>query len=455
LALALSALLVAIPMATAANASSLAIEGPAHADLATQAVFALADGRGLSWSATAQSVVVDRAYGSYTKTDHPALSSYGPTQTSTLTFQDAAIQGLEAREGGAILVRALGASIAGQASMPTGLRAVVQEQPRFLEFGSADGTGGDPSTHYYIDEGMPGRYVAATQDGLSVTLHGTFLLVAYGADYVLTSEGRTMTMRTGPQDAQSVAGVSQGTDEQDRITLVNATLTLAVPGRATLWTTGGQVAFTGTLAAEAAQALEIQGLRPLPSLADGAARYQGAATLAIAPASASALTIEGARATLPAPATPGASGWGLLVVAALTATAIGVVALLLARRRARVEDDTAAALAAMGERRHADAIAPLQRALLRRPHDALLTLDLAICLEEVGRVDEARRQYEATLARAPANAEALYYYARLLARQRHLAESHAHLAEALLLDPRLEEMARREPSFRGFTGVVP
>jgi len=118
----------------------------------------------------------------------------------------------------------------------------------------------------------------------------------------------------------------------------------------------------------------------------------------------------------------------------------------------RSADDLDLALLAMAERRWSDAIPLLDRVLRRRPDDAGVLVDRAWCLEEAGRVDDARAGYEAALRVAPSNAEAHYYYARTLARLRLTTGAMAHLTRALALDERLAEMARDERAFRDLAG---
>jgi tetratricopeptide (TPR) repeat protein len=114
----------------------------------------------------------------------------------------------------------------------------------------------------------------------------------------------------------------------------------------------------------------------------------------------------------------------------------------------------------MEERRWGDALPHLDRLLHRDPEDASLLMDRALCLEETGRLHEARAGYEAALGQQPQNAELHYYYARVLARLRMTTAAMAHLTRALALDARLAELARAERAFRdfsdhpGFIGLV-
>ncbi|GEM_PF-6226824 len=446
------ALILLAPSASAAKAASLQIVGSSRATGAADALFAIADGRGLSWSATAKEIVVERDGANFTRIDAIKSTSYGRVEQASQAYGPGELHGLEARDGGAMLARSLGAPFSGVTSTGSRLVAVGIQDPSFAEFGASD-VRTSQTTHLYVDESMPGRFVNLTSSGGDFELRGTLLLVLYDVDYAVTTAQGSAVERTGRFESASVAGVTQGRDEQQRVTLVDAVLTLHAPGEAALFASQGHVDFNGILSLQGGDApLAAPGLAPLAA-AEGEGRYQGSSSLDLAPAGGSALRLESARAPSPlAPVAEGASA-PLLALAALVLVAIAGVTFGLSRRARRAADDTAAALLAMEERRFADALAPLARALARRPQDALLHLDLALCLEETGRGEEARRQYETTLGLAPANAEALYYYARLLARQRRPAESAAHLAEALVLDPRLTDMARAEQAFRGMTGI--
>jgi cbb3-type cytochrome oxidase subunit 3 len=352
-----------------------------------------------------------------------------------------------------MLVRSLGASFQADATMPRGLGAGTVEGPAFVQ-GAPSTVSSGGTTHLYIDEAMPGRYVQVSSSGTDYELRGTFLVVLYDVDYALTTAQGAATERTGRFQDAAVGGVERGRDQQDRVTLVDAVLRLHAPGGASLVSSASHVDFHGILTLAGDQpSIGVAGLQALPALDGGTARYEGTALLDLSPGEGGALAVASARAPASPYVSAGATSLSFLVVVALVVAAIAVIAVALGRRPRAREDDAAVALLAMEERRHADAVAPLTRALARDPHDAMLNLDLAICLEETGRREEARRQYEATIRLAPANAEALYYYARLLARLREDAESGFHLREALALDPRLEEMARAESAFRGMTGV--
>ena len=74
-------------------------------------------------------------------------------------------------------------------------------------------------------------------------------------------------------------------------------------------------------------------------------------------------------------------------------------------------------------------------ALDARPDDVIATFDLAVVLEDLGRLDQARRAYERTLELDPRCADAHYNLARLHDRRgdtaaaiRHL-RSYRHLSE--------------------------
>lgn len=442
-----------LPGALAGSVESLVIQGDTRASSTNDAVFAIIHEGGITWSASASQLLVERHFANYTRLDATRTSYYGPDQRTTSSLGAVTLQGLGTRDMGAMLVRSAGLPFGLEGLLPSGLVVQPQQDVSFAEFNPDEIDGGNQPSHYYIDEVVPGQFAGMTAQDADLEIRGTFTLILYDVDYALVTGQGTSAERTGRYAVTNVAGVVQGVDMQHRLTLVNGVLKLHVPTSVTMLATAAQLDLHGSVTLRGGDVAATPGLVLEQGGADNEARYVGAAKLDVSPARGQSLNVEAVRATTSGPLPLAEAGWSFLAVTAAIALLIALVAIVLTRRRARREDDAAAGITAMEERRFEDAILPLTRALIRRPHDAHLTLDLALCLEEVGRLEEAKRQYEAAVRLAPVNAEALYYYARLLARMRLHAESAAHLHEALVLDPRLEEMAAREAAFRGNLGV--
>lgn len=426
------------------------ILGRAHVDADAAALFALASDGAFAWSATASSVVVERTFTNYSTVQGPyggPVSVYGDPARATEVYGASVLVSTRAGADGALLAEPASGALQLAGDHPTGLRLASVADPKLDQGAAQDLREGDEAT-YTIHATYPGSFVLLDAPGGAIEARGTFTLRLYDVDYAIRSEAASASERTGKLSDYATAGASTGRVEAQRVTLVDGVLRLQAAGAKVL-AAAPVLRFDGTLVTEGSDASRL-GLD-----AAGPGRYQGAAVLTAKP-DGGALDLLAASAQAPGRALlPGATAASLflpLVVGVLAL--IGATAWWLTRRARRFDDDLGEALLAMEEKRYADALAPLERARLRRPHDPLVNLDLALCLDESGRLDEAKAQYEATLALAPANAEALYYYARCLARLCLGPESEAHLAEALVLDPRLEEMARRESAFRGFTGVA-
>jgi hypothetical protein len=440
-----------IPFASAASATALHVTGDLHVLGAMEGALAMQDGHAFSWAATAKSVVVETERTNFT-TPNPLRSPsnpttiYGSPEKTTRSFGASTLDGTAAREMGALLVQGLGALQADATS--TGSADLRAAHDPLLDASSRGGsTTLNEGAVYSPRAQLLGDFVRIETGPGETRFQGTLTLTIFEADYVLASAGRATLEQTGRVAEFEAAGVTSGHVTKQTLTLVEGTLRIAAAQGLTLVGAAPEIDFVGALTAS-----DLHGdLLQIERDAQGA--YHGAGHLAlrgvggdmtIAPAPSSAT--EGAALR----AFPASWTWGGILGAAAL---LGGVAFLVLRRRAQADDEIGRALLLMDERLYGEAIAPLTRALVRRPHDALLQLDLAICLEETGQRDAARAAYEKAIHLAPANAEALYYYARLLARMAMMPESEAHLRDALLLDARLEEMAQREPAFRGNLGV--
>ncbi len=118
------------------------------------------------------------------------------------------------------------------------------------------------------------------------------------------------------------------------------------------------------------------------------------------------------------------------------------------RGRRAIADAREAAVAAL-ERGEDDAAAALfARALLGTPDDVVLLIGHGAVLERLGRFEKARENYERAIRLDPDRAECHYYYSRVLVALGLTTGAVPHLQRALLLDPRLRDMADHDPGLR-------
>lgn len=444
---------MATPSAAAGGqlaAQRLDVLGTASLEGDAAALFFVVGDGGFTWDATAASIVVERTYGNFTAVDHPLYRDvylqreYGPAVTETAEYADSSLLGRASRAGGGFLLVGLPGT---EATATTRAAFAVEsvQDPRFDQ-GARPDVATEDGVVASIHEQMPGEYLNATFLDGDFLLRGDFTLQLVDVDYALQTPEGDVEQRTGDFETGRAGPVATGRVETQRITLLDAVVRIHVPTDAFLFTVSPAVAMQGELRAEAPEgALELPGAPLAPG---ESARWTGEARLLLSPAAGrvhvadgdAGIASQGAR--VPAGPLPGAWALGLLLLAATLAAAA-----VLARRRRDPREDLDAALLAMEERRWSDALPRLTRALARRPDDPLLLLDKALCLEETGRLREAAKGYEAALRRAPRNADAHFYYARTLAKLREAGASRAHLEEALDLDPRLGELARREAAF--------
>lgn len=449
-------LVIVVAMASVASAANappllvdaLDVQGSSSIDGAAAALFLLVDGAGLSWDATAASVGVARDSANYTSVQHPAapgsnLYSHYEPSSDALAFGPATLTSTAAREGGALLV--LGQRAAQFSATTDALLSVrTEESPTFEQAGEWEVEGA--GSRYVIHEKLEGTYLGIVATDGSYEIRGDLVLHLSEVDYRLRTSGDAFEGRTGWLDETANAGVRSGHVERHTLTLLDAVLRIHVPGEARVYTPSAVLAFDGQVRAHDPQGHLVLG--DAVALGESTPTARGAATVDLAPegaqVKATGAPVLSATSGARAPIGPAMPAWlALLAVVALAATAI-VVAL---RRRARV-DPLDAAVLAMEERRWQDALPHLDQLLAKRPDDAGLLVDRAICLEESGRLHQAREGYERALRLAPANADAHFYYARTLARLRDAPRARTHLARALALDPRFGELAGGEAAFR-------
>ena len=408
-------------------------EGAATIEGAAAALFLHVGERGMLWSAEAADVSVYRTAASY-QSVHPsegrpnAYSNYANQERETREYGAATVASTGSRAAGAFLALGFGdASVLGTTSGL--LRIHTEDTPSFLSHGEQEVQGG--GREYTITERLPGTYLNFTaRDGV-YELRGDFEIHVVDIDYAIDGATGGYDGRTGRTDDSDLGLASVGMIEKHVITLRDATLRVTVPGEASIYTEAARLAYDGALHATGQDA-------PLAKSAALDLAPDGGQVRALGTQS----TLANAGATMPdAPRLP----WWLLG-AILALTLMALAAFAVARRRART-DDLEAAVLAMEERRWADALPHLERVLLRRPNDAGILVDHALCLEQTGRLPHARLGYERALSEAPDNADAHLYYARTLARLRETKAARAHLQRALALDPRLREIALKEPLF--------
>ncbi|MFA5861662.1 MAG: tetratricopeptide repeat protein [Candidatus Thermoplasmatota archaeon] len=444
------------------SSNTLQIDGDSALRGTASAFFLEATSLGASWDAKASQVVVERTYSEFVGIEKPRYSNTYATHTESRAFEASTLVSSSFRDGGAILVRSSTTPILVDATTThqTGIAAITN--PRVDEGGhqttanpaaSRDGLDGT------IHETIAGTFVNLTSAAGDYELRGDITLQIYEVDYSITSGGRSTQMQTGRIVTDDKAGVvEQGRFEAQVIHLRDATLRVRAPSAATLFSQHPLVTFSGELTADNGRGnLEISTLK-----LSSEGHWTGSATLDlaadgglihVAPSTQLAASSSGARAA----AAPQALQLALVLLAL---AALVVTVLVMLRRHELGADHLELALLAMEERRWTDALPHLDRVLAKRPTDASLLMDRALCLEEAGRLDAARAGYEAALAAEPHNAELHYYYARVLVRLRMTTAAMAHLTRALSLDARLAELARGEPAFGpfadhpGFVGLV-
>lgn len=455
-ALVIVSLLVLVTPSVLANdaftSTSLRIDGAATLDGPASALFLVATNRGASWDLTADKVIVERSYEEFVGTSTPQYSHMTPPQTERSTYGASVLASTAFRPEGAILAQVasgmlkLDAATSGTMAMNAVKDPQVDEGPR--PQATVGLTGNSQAPDYRIHERILGSFVNITSTAGDYRLAGDITLLIFESDYTLESGGKTTEMRTGRVVTSETGVIVQGRVERQTLHLTNAVLHARAPSSATVFSEHPVVSFTGALAA-----VGNHGALSIPTLSLGTdGRWTGTATIALAPSGdfvtvAPTTTLAASSVNTRAAVAPPALQLALILLAL---AGLVVTALVLLRRRELGVDHLQVALLAMEERRWTDALPHLDRILAKRPADASILMDRALCLEEVGRLDAARAGYEAALAAEPHNAELHYYYARVLARLRMSTASMAHLTRALALDSRLAELARGESAFGAF-----
>lgn len=446
------------PTALAASgdlrAESFTFSGATRVETVARALFLSADDGAFSWDAVATDATLLRERADYRAVDHPTrdtalVAPQGDWVEDEVPLGAATLVSTGVLPAGAMLLRSDDAALIGETE--SDVRVRFARDPVVAQEGDAPTSENDAGDPGYIVEEIPGELLAMEFAEGTFTVRGNLTLLLYGPSYRVESAEAPGDHQTGEYETSRTLLYSEGRQERHLLVLTDAVLHLRAPVGASLFTEHPLVEVDGAVAAEQADGELVLPDLVLRASDDGALRYDGDVTLALAPTQG----LVGARApttTLASTAATLDQGPPLLTLTAagvVTLVALGGVGALLWRRRARPDDDLALALLAMEERRWGDALAPLARVAKARPHDAGVLVDRALCLEQVGRFDDAARGFEAALRAAPRHAEAHFYYARTLAKMRQAEAARVHLEAALERDPRLAEMARAESVLRG------
>lgn len=446
-------LLIASPLALAQAplaARALLFDGASTFSGDAAGLLAVAGSEGFSWEVTADSARVERLWVEYATFDPP-----GPV--GAFTFFDGQNEKRESNDyagvrlvmttfevGGAILV--LGPQLEGATNAPVSLTPVhdpALEQNPERQVDTKPNSDGSPN--YLLRQVLRGDFVNLTTSAGDFNVAGDIEIRLYGGSYHLSSGEQQVDGKTGRVSETTAGPAERGRIEVQSITLKNAAFELRSLSPTTWMTPHARVAFEGALVAtDETSPLDLPTLR-----ASSPGQYSGSAMLNLSPSARglelSSPALMSAEVTR-APESPRALTFVVLALG-IIAIAVGLVAW---RARTARADDLELAVLAMEERRWERAITHLDRLATTQPNDAAVLMDRAICHEEVGRLGEARKDYERALRVTPHNAEAHYYYARTLARLQMTTSSMAHLSRALALDERLAELARRESAFFAF-----
>lgn len=449
----IAAIMLLLPTALATQgllAEQLIVAGDTRLQGDASALFFESFEDGFAWEASADSVEMLREYATYQAVDTPAMDSYEyflatPWATETASYGASTLSSSRTIEFGAMLAiaDADGQVVATSAGL-VDIRAA--RDPTLTQGNAADAQNDEMGE---IARTFDGSFLEATFAEGVYTLTGDLTLIMYGPAYEILADGEPVAWQTGEFETSRTAVYVEGAQERHTLTLHNAVLQLRASEPTTLLTSFPTLEIDGTLKAPKAEgALVIAGQSIAPPADGSPLTYTGATTLL--------LSFDGGRVAAGSPdvistaAMIAPQGPPLLAIgaAAFLAIAALVGAVVLWVRRAR-EDDLALALLAMEGRRWDDALPRLARVMRREPHNVAVMVDRALCLEQVGRFEDAARSFEGALRAAPALAEAHFYYARTLAKMRQPDAARVHLEEALERDPRLAEMMHAEPVLRG------
>ena len=431
------------PASDGLRAESLRFAGATTLESDTSALFfILRDADAVNWRLSAQGGTLERAYLVEAAVDNPLnpenylYSHELDSGVETLDLGAVTLASTGGQEGGALLAQG---SLLSSSSSDGLILVTAVTNPTVAQFGEADVA---PGEGVGIEETLPGDLLAVEVAHGSAILRGDMVLTLFGPWYSLDDGGAVTDHKTGEFESDRAGPATQVHQEKHTQTLRDAVLELSFVQPVELFATHATVDVAGTI-----EAADAEGEMPDGLTATSAATWSGGALLELG-ASSGRVTAAGPQALSSTAAVVAVPRVPFLVAAALAVGALGAVAVLALRRRAR-GDDIELALLAMEERRWQDALPHLTRVARRRPDDAGVQIDRALCLEQVGRFEEAAKAFEAALRAAPRHAEAHFYYARTLAKMQEKEAARVHLETALERDPRLVEMMRGEPVLKG------
>lgn len=447
-------MVVASPTAMAAPgfaAAELLVAGNTRLEGDAAALFFTSLANGFSWELSADSAELTRVYATYRAVDSPLTPSYDvlhadPWREETIRYDAVTLSSSATAQMGALL--ALARAEAKIAASSVGLVQIeAVRDPTFYQGIPADAES-DDGVQAKVEHQLTGTFLDATFAEGVYTLTGDLTLMMYGPAYTLETGSETVEWQTGEFETSRTAAIVEGRQERHTLALTNAILQLRATEPTRVVTTFPVLELDGTIKAREAEGSLVIAGQEIAAPADGSLTYTGEGELALA-------FFEGrvaitspdsiAAATTFAPRGPPLLAIGAGAILALGALAAAIVLWL---RRSRA-DDLELALLAIEERRWEDALPRLTRVARSEPDNVGIMIDRALCLEQVGRFEDAARSFESALRAAPALADAHYYYARTLAKMRQPDAARAHLEEALERDPRLSELMRAEPALRG------
>lgn len=445
------AIVLLAPTALAAQglvADELLLAGSTRLEGDATALFFQSVQDGFSWEASADSAELVREYAKFQAVDTPLIPAWDVHQASPWVTETTGYGAVTLSSdstigyGAMLLIGAAKTQVVASSDALGQIRATRDPVLSQGVPGDAQTEGGDTGQ---IVHRVEGAFLNATFEEGTYTVTGDLTLVMFGPAYAIGDDA----WQTGEFETARTAVYVEGRQERHTLTLTNAVLQLRAREPVTLLTAFPTLEMDGTLKAPAADgALDVAGQTIAPPADGSPLTYTGATTLS--------LSFDGGRvaaaspdmistAAMIAPQGPPFLAIGAAVFLALAAL-VGLAGLWLRRTRA---DDLELALLAMEERRWNDALPRLTRVARREPHNVGVLVDRALCLEQVGRFEDAARSFEGALRASPALAEAHFYYARTLAKMRQSDAARVHLEEALERDPRLVEMMRAEPALRG------
>lgn len=438
---------------------------------------------------TAESLVVERSYARMVSVDHPLSSRDNlfdyyewDERESRDEFGVASVSLVRAGEQSTAFLHARGADAYSLEASDVPNAGILTAQPS-SRFRSEDAdvetrgdavVGGDDPVEFGLDYAYDVPHFLFDAPGATFRAVGNFSLFVWDADFVVApADGNTATYRTGQHADDPGSPVREEEVGNAVLRVVNGVLTVEAPARGVVASPGLDVLVDGNVVlpnavggfSDGTTRYEATGL---PTSLEGDLLYSFSLlsdstdrALVSVSGSLASITLEPVRTMdratfLGTPAAQAAAVTGGVVVLAASTLLLarrGDLGALRARPRARVgpdEDAAQSAVLALERGDEALALRLFDRAVKERPEDVVLLVDYGAALEGAGRLGEARDCFERAVRLDPTRAESHYYYSRVLLALGLTSSALPHLQRALLLDPRLREMARDDRGFRGF-----